>query len=271
MTKIDITDHQVETFQRDGVVALRGVFSQDWIELLRKGVSEAMASPSKVAKNYAEPGKGKFFTDHFMYRRIEPFREFLFNSPAAPITARLMGATHVNLADEHLLVKEPGTENPTYWHQDFPYFEMAGNQFSSLWIPLDPATEENGTLKFVKGSQRWGKMYRPIRIGLGDIVEEADELDGPAPDIDAEPEKYDIETIELDPGDCVAFHAAILHAATPNLSATMRRRALAVRFAGDDITWQPRAYIPSVPDTPDLVEGGPIDSEIYPRIWTAAQ
>jgi len=270
MTDIDITDRQVEAFQRDGVLALRGAISEDWIGLLRKGVAEAMANPSKVAKNYAAPGKGKFFTDHFMYRRIEPFRQFLFGSPAAPITARLMRASHVNLADEHLLVKEPGTENPTYWHQDFPYFEMAGTQFGSLWIPLDPATAETGTMKFVKGSHRWGKMYRPIRIGLGDIVEEADELDGPAPDIDAAPEKYDIELIELDPGDCVAFHAAVLHAATPNLSAATRRRALAVRFAGDDITWQPRAYIPSVPDTPDLVEGGPIDSEIYPRIWTAA-
>ncbi len=37
-----------------------------------------------------------------------------------------------------------------------------------------------------------------------------------------------------------------------------------------DDTWRPRAYIPSVPDTPDLVEGGPIDSQIYRRIRTAA-
>ena len=86
-------------------VVLRGVFADDWIALLRKGVEQAMANPSKAAKNYAEPGKGKFFTDHFMYRRIDAFRRFLFESPAAPITARLMGATHVNLADEHLLVK----------------------------------------------------------------------------------------------------------------------------------------------------------------------
>ena len=94
-------------------------------------------------------------------------------------------------------------------------------------------------------------------------------LDGPAPDIDAEPEKYDIRMFDLNPGDCVAFHAAILHGATANLSPTIRRRALAVRFAGDDVRWQPRAYIPSVPDRPDLTPGGPIDSDQYPVVWRA--
>ena len=112
-------------------------------------------------------------------------------------------------------------------------------------------------------------MFHPIRIGEGNLVEQAEILDGPAPDIDAEPEKYDIELIELDPGDCIAFHGTVLHSATANLSADVRRRALSLRFAGDDITWNPRPYIPSVPDQPDLVEGGPLDSDQYPRIWTA--
>jgi ectoine hydroxylase-related dioxygenase (phytanoyl-CoA dioxygenase family) len=264
-----VTDEMAETFQRDGAVPLRGVFSEDWLDLLRAGVAEDMANPSKLSKDYARPGQGRFFTDHHMHRRLEAFRKFTHEGPAAEICARLMGSSKVNLFDEHLLVKEPGTENPTYWHQDLPYFEMTGVQICSMWIPLDPVTRESGALKFVLGSHRWGKLFRPIRIGVGDRVEEAEAYDGDAPDIDATPENYEIASWDYAPGDCVVFHGAILHGAWPNLTPDRRRRALAVRFAGDDVRWQPRDYIPSVPDRPDLEAGGPIDCDLYPVIWRA--
>jgi ectoine hydroxylase-related dioxygenase (phytanoyl-CoA dioxygenase family) len=269
MTPDPVTDDLIEAWQRDGAVPLRGAFSADWVALLREAVEQAMADPGPVAKDYAPEGKGRFFTDHNMYRRIDTFRRFIWESPAARIAARLMKARKANLFDEHLLVKEPGTENPTYWHQDLPYYEIAGSQLCSLWIPLDPVTAESGTMKFVLGSHRWGKTFQPIRIGLGELVAEADPYDGPAPDIDAEPEKYDIAIWDFRPGDCVAFHAGILHGATANRSAGLRRRALALRFAGDDVTWQPRPYIPSVPDGPKLAVGGPIDCEQYPVVWRA--
>lgn len=268
-TTPSITDSEIAAWREDGVIALRGVFSNDWLRLLREGVDAAMNDPSTVSKDYAKDGKGRFFTDHFMYRRFDAFRRFLYESPAAVIAATLMGAHKINLIDEHLLVKEPGTDTPTYWHHDLPYFEVSGNDFCSLWIPLDPVSKDTGALKFVKGSHRWGKLFHPIRIGEGALVDQAEKLDGPAPDIDSEPEKYDIELFEVEPGDAIAFSGTSLHAATANLSAGIRRRALSLRFAGDDITWTPRPYIPSVPDQPDLIEGGPLDSDQYPRIWTA--
>lgn len=265
----DITDGQVRRWRGDGVVHIPGAFEPQWIELLKQGVAEALADPGPLSKDYARPGAGSFFTDHAMFRRLEAFRRFVFESPAARIAARLMGASRINLFDDHLLIKEPGTENPTHWHQDIPYYQVAGEQICSLWIPLDPVSRETGAMRFVKGSHRWGKLFRPIRIGLGEIVAEADELDGPAPDIDGEPDKYDTVTFDCAPGDCIAFHGAMLHGATANMSADTRRRALALRFAGDDATWRRRSYLPSQPDTPELTEGGPLDCAQYPRVWTA--
>ena len=264
----DLTNQQIQAWRDDGVIALRNAFDADWLARLRTGVDAVLKEPSAVSKDYAKSGEGRFFTDHFMHRRFDVFHAFLYESEAAPIAAQLMGSRRINLIDEHLLIKEPGTPTPTYWHHDLPYFEVSGDDFCSLWIPLDPVTEESGAMKFVKGSHRWGKLFHPIRIGEGELVAEAERLDGPAPDIDAEPEKYDIALYELAPGDCLAFHGTALHAATPNLTKDIRRRALSLRFGGDDIAWTPRPYIPSVPDQPDLVEGGPIDSDQYPRIWT---
>jgi len=259
----------VETFERDGVVLLRDAFDDDWIAELSAAVDRVMASPGPLSKDYAKEGKGKFFTDHQMRLRDEGFRRFLADSPAVSLAASLMRASRLNLIDEHLLVKEPGTENPTYWHQDFPYFEVHGDQFASYWIPLDPVTRESGRMRFVRGSHRWGKIYQPIRIGLGERVAEAEEFDGPAPDIDAAADKYDIAEFDLEPGDCLFFHALTLHAAHPNRTADVRRRAHSLRFAGDDATFKSRPYIPSQAGTRVLVDGGPLDSEQYPRVWPA--
>lgn len=265
-----IGQETIETFERDGVVRLTGAFDAAWIDELRAATDRVMASPGPLAKDYALDGKGKFFTDHHVRRRDAGFQRFLDQSPAVEIAATLMRATRLNLIDEHLLVKEPGTENPTYWHQDFPYYEVAGDCFASFWIPLDAVTRETGAMRFVAGSHRWGKIYRPIRIGLGETVVEADAFDGPAPDIDAEPGAHAVAEFDLGPGDCLFFDARILHAAHANRSATVRRRALSLRFAGDGATWQPRAYIPNQSGTRDLVAGGPLDSDEYPLVWPAA-
>lgn len=220
-----------------------------------------------MSKDYAKADKGSFFTDHDMHRRIEKIHRFIFDSPLSEMAATLMAASRVNLIDDHLLVKEPETQNPTYWHQDQPYFQFAGEQFMSLWIPLDPVDQENGAMRFVKGSHRWGTQYQPVRIGLGELVEDAEKFDGPAPDIDGEPDKYDTVFWNLSVGDCLAFQGNILHGAFPNSSQSARRRALSVRFAGDDIRWQPRAYAPTDPHPPPLKAGDKIDCDKYPLVW----
>jgi ectoine hydroxylase-related dioxygenase (phytanoyl-CoA dioxygenase family) len=265
-----VSDDQIRTLREDGAVALRGVFDLASIETLRGGVEDAMASPGPFSKDYAPVGEGRFFADHSMFQRFESFRRFVWESPAAEIAARLMGSEKINLYNDHLLVKEPGTQTPTYWHHDLTYYRIAGDQMTSLWIPLDPVTEATGALRFAVGSHRWGKHYRPIRIGVGDEIDAADVMDGSVPDIDGDPERYPTMCYDLDVGDCVAFHGLTLHAAGGNPAPDTRRRALSLRLAGDDITWHKRSFSPQDWEPPGLVEGGPIDCDQFPRLWPRA-
>jgi ectoine hydroxylase-related dioxygenase (phytanoyl-CoA dioxygenase family) len=39
-----------------------------------------------------------------------------------------MRARKINLFHEHVLVKEPGTLEPTPWHHDLPYWTLEGTQ-----------------------------------------------------------------------------------------------------------------------------------------------
>ena len=265
MAAIVITEEQHRAWREDGALCLRGVLSPNWLATIEEGFETSLANPGPLSKDYGE-GKGRFFTDHAMYKRIPPLRRFVYESPLAEIAAGLMGAKQLRLVDDHLLVKEPGTEKPTYWHQDFPYFQFDGDDFINFWAPLDPVTRENGAMRFAAGSHRWGKIYHPVRIGMGDLIAEAEDLDGPAPDIDGDPEKYTVLTWDLEPGDVLVFHGKTLHAAWPNKTSDRRRRALAIRFTGDDIRWRPRPYAPADDSFRDLKPGAPIACEAYPLV-----
>ena len=262
-----VTEQDIKTFEVDGVVLVRSAFKGGWLERLGAAVEDVMNTPSPLSREYIQTGKGRFFTDHHMSRSNTVFHDFMLNSPASEIAAALLRSNKLNLVDEHLLVKEPGTNAPTYWHHDLPYFEVSWQDFASFWIPLDPVTADTGAMKFAKGSHNWGKIYKPVLIGNGRDAEGAEEFDGPTPDIDARPDQYNVELFEMEKGDALFFHAATLHAAEPNKSLEIRRRALSLRYGGSRATWEPRDYVPSRPDETDLIPGGPLDGEDYPVIW----
>lgn len=261
------TGDAIAAFERDGVALVRRAFTDRWLGMLDEAVDAALATPGPLSREYAPEGRGRFFTDHHMSRNSESFRQFIEESPAAAIAAALLRASRLWLVDEHLLVKEPGTDVPTHWHHDLPYYDISRDGFASLWIPLDAVTATSGAMKFAKGSHRWNKVFTPIRIGTGLEAEGADRFDGPAPDIDASPGDYDVEIFEMDRGDALFFQAATLHAAEPNRTAATRRRALSLRYASEAARWQPRTYVPSRPDKPDLAPGSVLGDNLYPVVW----
>ena len=159
-----LDDQTVTSFREDGATILRGVFSDDWMETLRRGVDRNMATPGPFTRGYAKDGApGHFFGDYCNWRRIEEYRSFFFDSPAAGLARALMGSSNVNLFHEHVLVKEPGTLDRTPWHHDQPYYCVDGRDTCSLWIPLDPVPRET-CVEFVAGSHRWGRWFTPTKF-----------------------------------------------------------------------------------------------------------
>ena len=128
----------ISDYQNDGVVVLRGLF-REWVEPLARGIAANQAAPGPDVRLYRnDDGSGLFFGDYCNWSRIAEYRDFLFNSVAAETAAELTQSQSVRLFHEHVLVKEPGTEVVTPWHQDQPYYCVDGEQTCSLWLPLDP-------------------------------------------------------------------------------------------------------------------------------------
>ncbi len=255
-----ITEEQVEAYQRDGVVMIKGLF-KDQVDLLRKGVEANMAAPGPYASNNEKKGQtGRFFDDYCNWTRIPEFAAAIEASPVAEVAADLMRSNRVQMFHDHVLVKEPGTSMATPWHQDGPYYFVEGRQTISFWSPLDPVTE--ATLRCVAGSHRWEKEVLPTRwvSEEGFFPDEGQYM--PVPDPEAE--GMEIREWAMEPGDAVAFNYKTLHGARGNTS-TSRRRAFSLRLVGDDARYveRPGRTSPPYPGH-DMVPGQRLREDWFP-------
>ncbi|MBM3567869.1 MAG: phytanoyl-CoA dioxygenase [Alphaproteobacteria bacterium] len=261
----------IEDYRRDGAVALRGVIGADWLAALAEGIERNLRDPGPYGKRYTESGQpGLFFGDYCNWRRIPQYREFMTRGPAAALAAQLMGSRKVNLFHEHVLVKEPGTLEPTPWHQDLPYYSIDGTMMCSMWIPIDPVPAATCP-QYLAGSHRWGKLYAPKRFKDQAYHPGTDPNFSPLPDIEAEiaEGRHRVLRWDLAPGDCIAFDGRSLHGAPPN-PLSRRRRAFSARWTGDDVTFllRPGFMSPPPPENHPPV-GAPMDCEAFPVVYRA--
>ncbi len=257
-----ITHDDRSTYEHDGVVCLRKVFSQKWLSFLEGAVEEAMSHPGPNAEELSK-GTGRFFGDLEMALRLPKFQQFAFGSPAAEVAGRVMDAMKVRFFYDQLLVKEPGTSERTPWHQDQPYWAVSGKQVCSVWLPLDPITEDV-SVEYVCGSHLW-EEFSPYHFSDGTPYKDTG-LE-PLPDIEANRSKYEIKRFAMEPGDCLIFNAMIVHGA-PGNNSEHRRRAIATRWTGDDARYCRRSGEVAIPtQDPGLAHGAVLECERFPLVW----
>lgn len=256
-------------FWRDGAVCVRGAFTPQQAALAERAVDANLASLSPYAKRASSDDDGAFVEDFCNWQRIAEMDEFIRTSGAAAIAGELMGAHTVRLYHDHMLVKEPGTRQRTPWHQDLPYYNVAGRQNISMWCPVDPVPRAS-TLEFVAGSHQ-GPWYMPRTFLDGQAKWFPDGSLAELPDIEGDPQRFRVIGWELEPGDAVFFHMLTLHAAA-GVDGTRRRRVLSVRFLGDDMVHAVRSWVTSPPFPgldERLADGAPLDDPLFPVLWTS--
>lgn len=259
-----ITQEHIDSFQRDGVAFIRGLFD-GYVETIREGIEENLVCPGEyAAENLVDGENGRFFDDYCNWSRIRAFERVIRDSPAAAVAADLMGSQRVQLFHDHVLIKEPGTSKHTPWHQDAPYYFVDGVQNVSFWAPMDPVN--TASLRCVAGSHQWKKMVLPTRwLANDEFYPDSDEYQ-PVPDPDAQ--GMDIREWQMQPGDAVAFAFATLHGARGNESCK-RRRAFSLRFVGDDARYVNRPG-PTSPPFPGhgMLPGDRLREDWFPVLYT---
>ncbi len=235
----DAAADDIGRFRQDGVVLLRGVFA-DWVETLRNGLQRNLDNPQQFAfpceSNPAgEPGR--FFDSYCNWQLIPEYLEYISHSCAASVAGQFMDTTTAQFFHEHAFMKAAGTQRATPWHQDLPYYCVDGFNTASVYVSLDYA-DADVAVQFVKGSHRWNQLFYPRVFEDGSAFN--DDQQGttmePVPDIDSNPEQYDIVAWPLEPGDAIVFDFRTLHG-TGDATIKTTRRAFSTRWLGDDVTY----------------------------------
>jgi ectoine hydroxylase-related dioxygenase (phytanoyl-CoA dioxygenase family) len=266
-----IDDEIIDTFQRDGAVAVRGLLDDEWVELLRGHVEEMRErgyDPRSRVGATADEEPAVLTSDSIWLTSLE-FRRFLFESPIAEAAAALMRSRTARLYEDLLLYSKPNAPARTGWHQDEPAWPVGGRQMSSVWLSLEEVTPSTGAMRFVPGSHV-GPMYWP-KAGPEAMEKMAPDRvfwdGGPFPDVDGETDRFPVITIPAEPGDVVVFHPRILHTAYGS-SDSRPRRTFTVRMMGDDVRWLPKRslYYRWMRDN-GLNQGDVLDHPRFPELW----
>ena len=263
--RLTAEDHA--SYRDDGAVLLRGLFA-DWVEPLRAAVEGNLQAPGPLGTRYGkEDHKGRFHGDRYMWTFDPEFRRYALEGPGAAVAGELMQASKVNLFYDHLLVKEPGAEAPTPWHQDLPYWCVEGGNICSIWVALDPVERDSGMLAFLRGSHLWNRQFSAPDFKFRSTF--SDELE-PMPDIDGHPEDYDILSWDaMQPGDAIAFHALAVHGSRGNAHSDRRRRAISTRWLDERVTYREHPNVTRPIRDPGLSHGDPMDCALFPQVWPA--
>jgi ectoine hydroxylase-related dioxygenase (phytanoyl-CoA dioxygenase family) len=277
----EITKEEIETFHQDGVILLKAMFDSRWIDLLKRGLNQNLENPTHRARIWDRDAHGHtMFWDSQAWQGIEEYQKFIFGSPASEIAGKLLQANKINFFFDAVFVRSPGTQFSTPWHQDEPYWSIEGYDTCTIWMPLVSVKKENA-LAYVPGSHLSNQIFDQYNFGdlNPDKKTEVDQVDfsgiaqASIPDIDANPERYNVVSWDMQPGDCVAFNSRTLHGGSGKLDQHKDLQVFTSKWLGDDarIKFRKCGMDPdhsAIMTQYGLKPGDRPGTDLYPRTWT---
>jgi len=265
-----ITPEVVQEFRNEGVVCVRKALDPQWLMLIEMGLNRVLGDASVTKHRFYGGEAGELQETVRNFDASVEIRRLMYDSPLGDMLGRCMGSNGVWYYSDEFFIKNSGGAKRTPWHQDTPYFPVAGTQLASVWISLDRLRADE-CLEFVRGSHA-ATMYDGFDPrNPGDPSASYYEQGLPKlPDIEANRSGFPIVSWAIEPGDIIISSPSIIHGGGPT-RVDGRRRALAIRMFGDDVVFATRPpSMPTVPLTPGLSlrlkPGDPLRSPWYPPL-----
>jgi ectoine hydroxylase-related dioxygenase (phytanoyl-CoA dioxygenase family) len=256
-----ISEEDIATYARDGVVCLRQVFDPDWIRLIEPVARRITVDKEDVGLLPTAPGR-------YMSRLIPEFRRFVFEGPAAEAAGRVMQSKEIRFFFDEMFAKPPRSDQKTIWHVDRMGWPVTGVMVPSLWIPLGPVSKEN-CLECFAGSQHEDVPYWLFSPNARKMIRPEGRASHPdvEPRRATDPDKF--RTWDMEPGDMLVVHPWTLHYSAGNTDDDWRI-AVSVRVFGDDIRWAPRPDCLNIAGVSmdEMVEGDPPEGDLFPLLWS---
>lgn len=210
----------IEAYRRDGLIVAPVRIAPDLLARMR-------ASLDALLINCADTAPESLVCPHIPNGARHPASEasawfdYATLPPILDLVEQIIGPDII-LWGSQVFCKPARIGREVPWHQDGEYWPIRPLATCSVWIALDPATPENGCMRYLPGSHAAGSVYphrdamRPDRV-LGQEIEPAS--------FDAAPARDDV----LDAGQFSLHDIFLVHGSAHNRSA-QRRAGFVVRY-----------------------------------------
>mgnify|MGYP001161403729 FL=1 len=224
-----LNKEEVRRFSQDGYLLLSSFFTNKQIEScldkVRKYIDETVP---------LIPSEETFYevkNDHTTLKQLqrmhihEPWFDILFNGKTKQLAETLLDG-EVITKNLQYFNKPPKIGKATPPHQDGYYFKLTPPKALTMWLALDDVDENNGCVRYVKGSHLKGMRDHSMTGTLG--FSQGISSYGNDDDI-----KNEIP-ISAKKGDLIVHDSMTIHRADQNLSDSKNRRALGFIFYSAD-------------------------------------
>lgn len=143
-----ITEEQIQTLERDGVVHIKGVFDEHWVDYLRKATAAQVEEPHF----WAFAGTASRLYDYIqrnVWQTNKSFADFYYHSAMGNVLAQCGRTDEIRVSTDLLMV------NPNKgfkWHQDNQNGPITWEDGIRFWITMDETPKEYGAPVYLKES-----------------------------------------------------------------------------------------------------------------------
>lgn len=213
MGTMSLNNNQLETYNRDGYLVVKGLFDKEEVKKLYSSAIENSIMQKNAMDLNDQTGKKTKLTLWFT-PGDDVFGYLIRSERVVNAVWQLLGNdSAVCHFHTKLMQKEPKVGGAWEWHQDYGYWYknqfMFPDQLMSVMVALTAANKENGCLQVIKGSHKMGRLNHGF---AGEQVGADMQM------VDHALKTMDLVYCELEPGDALFFHSNLIHRSEANLS-----------------------------------------------------
>ena len=214
MTNRPLTPHQIQQYNQDGYLIVKGFLSADEVEkLYQVAIDDSAVSKNAINVNDSSGKRSKL---SLWYKPGDDIYGLLTRSQQLVDSVdKLLNNPKSAVCHFHskLMQKEPRVGGAWEWHQDYGYWYknefLLPDQMMSVMVAITDANQENGCLQVIKGSHKIGRVEHGFS---GEQVGASQRY------VDLSLKTMELIYVELKAGDVLFFHSNILHRSEANLS-----------------------------------------------------
>ena len=215
-----LSKQDIANYHANGYVIPKYRLEPEFVKELQDALNTLIANnpgvrPEKLVSAHIEGRNDEGVTGS------QKFLQLAMHPPIIDLVEQLIGPDII-LWGCHVFCKPASEGYETPWHQDGHYWPIRPLANCTVWVALEPSTQENGCLRVIPGSHNAKQLYEHLHEDRNDLTLNQRMAEGTFDESQA-------TDLELQPGEMSMHDIYMIHGAKANTS-HHRRTGVALRF-----------------------------------------